>query len=284
MKGLNISTAPLNSPSTVYSGPPPPYSYAPSIAAPTGGLSGYISPPESTTWRSVRDDKDSPNGDCRSRQSLPSIYEALGDKSLPFAASLSATATQHPGSTPSNAVAHNFPEAPKGPSNPFSQPPSSFRESPFLSQNQPVPPPPPPPPPPPDLQSSKSGFTPVLSLDSRAPAPQGIPEPSSPRAGAPPIFRPTYNAQNESALPRSPVHIEQARPSYSIPALTSQPSAGYSSEPYQFGSGSKFREQTPFPRGPDASYGDTVKRHLEVFDAELGLSEVCGPSCSLTSD
>ena len=266
MNGLNISTAPLGSPTTVYSGPPPPYSYAPSTTASTTGLSGYISPPESTTRRSTRDEKDSPNG----RQSLPSIHEALGDKSLPFGTPLSATAPQHPGSTPSTAVTQNFPEAPKGPANPFSQPPPTFRENPFSTQHQPVPPPPPPEP-----QQTKPAFTPV-SQESRPPASQSYAQPSSPRSVAPSTFRPAFSAVNESAAPHSPVHPEQPRQSYSFPSLSNQPPTGYTSEPYHFSSSSKYQDQrTPFPRGPDLSYGDTVKRHLDVFDAELGLNEVC---------
>ena len=276
MNGLNISTAPLHSPNTAFSGPPPPYSYAPSTAAPTSGLSGYISPPQSTTRWSIRDDKDSPNGDSRTRQSLPSIHEALGDKSLPFATPLSATATQHPGSTPSTAVIQNFPEAPKGPLNPFSQPTPALRESNLSNQNQPVPPPPP------DLQPSKSSFTVVSSQDSRQPAPQNIPQPSSPRPGAPPLFQSKYDAQTESAPPRSPIHPDHNRQPYSFPSLTTQPSASYPREPYQFTGGSKYREPTPFAQGPDASYGEAVKRHLDVFDAELGLNEVCGPLHVLT--
>jgi hypothetical protein len=36
-----------------------------------------------------------------------------------------------------------------------------------------------------------------------------------------------------------------------------------------------------YPRGSDVSYGDTVKRHLDCFDIELGLNEVCeiSPFC-----
>ena len=93
-------------------------------------------------------------------------------KSLPFPTPLSATATQHPGSTPATAVIQNFPEAPKGPSNPFSQPPPTLRENTFSSQNQPVPPPPP------DLQPNKSSFTAVPSQDARQAAPHNIPQPS----------------------------------------------------------------------------------------------------------
>src|ERR1700761_4422102 len=83
--GLSISTAPLASPTTsMYSGPPPPYSCGPSTAGSASGLSGYISPPESTTRRSTRDEKESPD----LRKSLPSIHEALADKSMSFSATL----------------------------------------------------------------------------------------------------------------------------------------------------------------------------------------------------
>ena len=268
MNGLNISTAPLASP-TNFSGPPPPYSYAPATIAPATGHNGYMSPPESTTRRSTRDEnlKDSPP----TRQSLPSIHEALGDKSLPFTAPLSATTPQHHGSTPTTAVTQSFPEGPKGPSNPFSQPPPTFRENPFSATSQPVPPPPPP-----DIQQSKPAFTPI-SQESRPPVSQSFAHPASPRS-APSVFRPNFNSHNESAPPHSPVHPEHSRQSYSFPSLSNQGPSGYTSEPYRFSSNSKYQDQRPpFPRGPDMSYGDTVKRHLDVFDAELGLNDVCDP-------
>ena len=258
----------MGSPSSaIYSGPPPPYSYAPSTSGSMAGLSGYISPPESTTRHSTRDEN-SPAG----RKSLPSIHEALGDKSLPFSAPLSATAPHAPGSTPSTAVAQNFPEAPKGPSNPFSQAPPTFRENPFSTQNQPVPPPPPPPP---DLQPSKPSFSSAPTAESRPVAPQTPAQPSSPRSVAPSTFRPSFNAQSETSVPRSPLHGEQPRQPYSFPSLSTVPPSGYTSEPYHFSSGSKFQDSRPqFPRGSELSYGETVKRHLDVFDAELGLNEV----------
>lgn len=259
MNGLNISTAPLVSPSTVYSGPPPPYSYAP-----TSVTSGYISPPESTTRRSTRDEKDSPV-----RKSLPSIHEALGEKSLSFTTPLSATAPNAPGSTPSTAVTQNFPEAPKGPSNPFSQPTPSFRENFFPSQ-------PVPPPPPPESHQTKPNFPPISTTESRPPVSQPFGQPSSPRSGTTSSFRPPLPPHTESALPRSPVHPDQSRQAYSFPPISNGPPATYPSEPYRFGSESKNQDQRPpVPRGPDLSYGDTVKRHLDIFDAELGLNEVC---------
>jgi hypothetical protein len=47
------------------------------------------------------------------------------------------------------------------------------------------------------------------------------------------------------------------------------------SEPFQFSAGAKPEEQRPFAKpGNEPLYSDTVKRHLEVFDAEIGLGEV----------
>jgi hypothetical protein len=130
MNGLSVSTAPMGSPNTVHSGPPPPYSYPPSAAASNlsnHAMSGYISPPESTRRSTREEERHSPP-----RKSLPSIHEALGgDRALPFTGS----SQPAPGSTPSSALTQNFPDGPKGPSNPFSAPP--IREHPFPRQLQP---------------------------------------------------------------------------------------------------------------------------------------------------
>lgn len=81
---LNMGAPPLASPSTMYSGPPPPYSYpssaASSVVGGSGRLSaghipnGYMSPPD--TARTCHDDKDRLASGL-SHQSLPSIQEAL---------------------------------------------------------------------------------------------------------------------------------------------------------------------------------------------------------------
>ena len=259
MSGLNISTAPTGSPSAAYSGPPPPYTYSASGPGSNPGLSGYISPPESTTRRSTREDEKSSPG----RKSLPSIHEALGDKSLPFSAG-----SQHgPGSTPSTAVTQNFPEAPKGPSNPFSAP--SFRETSFSTQPQTNPPAPP------DLRSNPP-FT-----SSTVAEPRPFPPPASPRTSAPssfhanPLASSTFNARVEPQPPRSPPHIEQSRPPYSFPPIQKPPPSTYSNEPYQFAAASNLHEQRPpFPQGPDASYDHTIKRHIDVHEAAKDLSDV----------
>jgi hypothetical protein len=247
MNGLNISTAPLPSPNTIYSGPPPPYTYSSSVGS-APGMPGYISPPESTTRRSTKDEKESPV-----RNSLPSIQEALG-------APLSA---QHPpGSTPSTAITQHFPEAPRGPSNPFSQPPPTFRDSSFPGQAPPA---------------SNS----TLEMPPKPAAPMGFPQQPSPRSAGQSAFHSSqllgssFSNTVEAPRPRSPppAPAEAPRQPYAFSSLDSR--NGYSNEPYQFTAGSKLPDaRSGLPRAQEP-YGDTVKRHLEVFDAELGLNEVC---------
>lgn len=244
----------MGSPTTSYSGPPPPYSYAPSTAGSTHGhaLSGYISPPESTTRRSTREDEKPSPG----RKSLPSIHEALGgERSLPF----SAGSQPGPSSTPSTAITQNFPEAPRGPSNPFSAP--SFRDNPFTSQ------PPSNPPPPPDLRSKES---------------VSFPHPPSPRTSAPPNFHAgplassTFNTRSDAQPPHSPSHSDPQRQSYAFPPPTKLPASTFSGDSFQFSGSSNLHEQRPsFARGPEPSYEHTIKRHIDVHEAAKDLNEVC---------
>ena len=243
VNGLNISTAPLGSPTTIYSGPPPPYSYPSSTTVLGQTLHGYISPPESTTRRSTRDEKDSPT-----KQSLPSIHEALG-------APLSATVQHAPGSTPSTAITQSFPEGPKGPVNPFSQPTPSFRETPFTSQ---------PPPPNPSIPSEQHSSRNATAQHFGAPSSPRVSDLSSFRSG--PLQNSTFNHHSEPPRARSPV-----QPSFS---QFSGPPSAYGSEPFQFTAGSRYNDGRPSLARPSEPYGDTVKRHLEVFDVELGLREV----------
>ena len=258
MNGLNVSNAPLASP-TMYSGPPPPYSYAQPANSSADPHSGYISPPESMTRRSTREEKETPAG----RTCLPSIHEAL-------AAPLSATVPHPPTSTPSTAATQSFPEAPKGPSNPFSQPISAFRDSVYQHslQNQ-------------SHEAPKSAF-PSTPTESRPPVSQSFTHIGSPRAKAAPSFRlgppttSTFNNNSEPARRPSPppLSVELPRSSFTFPA-SSQPPSSYAGEPYRFSAGSKSQDpQSSYAQPPDRSHGDTVKRHLDVFDAEMSLSEV----------
>ncbi|RMZ91660.1 hypothetical protein DV736_g1104, partial [Chaetothyriales sp. CBS 134916] len=258
MNGLSLSAASLASLSTLYSSaPPPPYSYAPSSGASASGMQGYISPRESTTRRPVRDDKDSPT-----RKSLPSIHEALG-------APLSA-ATQHPPvSGPSTAVAQNFPDGPTGPSNPFSQPPPTFRDGIFTSQ-----------PPSASLSAESQPKPPHL---------QAFTQPPSPHSNGPPPFRSsslvnsTFNGHSEQPPQRSPQQAESSQHSHSYSSQISSAPAPYSTEPYLFTAGSKPQEKVPPFQRTSEPYGDTVKRHLEIFDAEAGLNEI-GDASARTLD
>jgi hypothetical protein len=265
MNGLNISTAPLGSPSSAYSGAPPPYSYAPSVVGSANGPPGYISPPESTTRRSTRDDKDSPPG----RTSLPSIHEALGDKHPSFSTPLSATAPILSGSTPSTAVSREFPDPPKSILAAINHPPPTFRDNPFSSQTHSIPPPPPP-----DLHQTKSNAGPATE-----------PRPSSPRSGGTSSFRPHFPTPSESAPSHSPLHPERPQQPYTFSSLSTVPPHGHTSEPHHFSSGSKYDHRPPLSRSAEASYGETVKRHLDVYDAEIGFNEVSNfASASIQAD
>ena len=274
--GLSISTAPLASPTaSMYSGPPPPYTCAPSTAGSTSGLSGYISPPESTTRRSTRDEKESPD----LRKSLPSIHEALADKSMPFPATLPGAPQHQSLPTPSTAVAPSFSEGPRGPTNPFSQPAGvpALRDAfsgPAMLTSTPT-----------EIQPLKSSFPWVSAPDPRQSVSQHFGYPGSPRLQQPSIFRSasltntSFTSHNELPQDKPPRNYEPSIQQMPFPA-TSNPGSSHfppTSEPFQFSAGPKPEEQRgPFVK-PGNEYSDTVKRHLEVFDAELGLNEVRSP-------
>ena len=273
--GLNISTAPLASPTvSMYSGPPPPYSCALPTAVSAPGLSGYISPPESTTRRSIRDEKDSPD----LRKSLPSIHEALADKSMPFPANLPGASQHQSLSMPSTAAAPSFSEGPKGPLNPFSQPPGvpvlrevfSGPPMPALTHT--------------DVRTSQPAFPQVSAPDPRQQVSHHFGYPGSPRPQQSSTFHSSsltntsFISPNELSQAKSPRISEPSRQHIPFPALSSTSSSSFppTSEPFQFSAGPKPEAQRESFAKPstEQQYSDTVKRHLEVFDAELGLNEV----------
>jgi hypothetical protein len=250
----------MNSPSTAYTAPPPPYSsYAP--AQPASNQPGYISPPESR--RSTRDDdKPSPM-----RASLPSIHEALGaaDRSLPF----TATSQAGPGgSAPTTAVSAHFPEAPKGPSNPFSAPAPSFRDNPFSSHPASNPPSLPP-------------------SDRRTREIAAFQQPPSPRTSGPVNLHPAhltganFGSRNDAPPPPASPRPDPTHQSYSFTPVSKAPPpppATYSSESYQFSAPPPpppiSEHRTSYNRAPDASYDHTIKRHIDVHEAASDLREV----------
>lgn len=262
LNGLSISTAPVSSPTTtMYTGPPPPYSCAPSTAGSASGLSGYISPPESTTRRSTRDERESPG----LRKSLPSIHEALGDRSMSLPGPLSATSQQQPLSTPTATVGQSFPDGPKGPANPFSQPPGP---APVLR----------------DVFSGSQKSAPVdkppiaSSTDPRQPVSQHFGYPGSPPSQPPPpafrsssLANTSFSNHNDHLPATSPRSYDAPKPPYSLPQFGPSPS---SNGPLPHEAGQIGAKSAPFPRAEDVQFSDNVKRHLDVFDAELGFNEV----------
>ena len=267
--GLSISTAPLASPTaSTYSGPPPPYSYAPLTAG--HGLSGYISPPESTTRRSTRDEKDSPDF----RKSLPSIHEALADSSMPFPATLPGSSQHQSLPKQSTVTAPLFSEGPKGPMNPFSQPAGA----PALLSG-----PPKPASTPMETQTSTSTYSSVSGPDPRQPVSQHFGYPGSPSAQpqsscrSSALANTSFTNHNEPSQARSPKPYETSMSQLSYPQYSSSTSNyPQTSEPFQFSAAPKPEDRPgSFVKlMNDAQYSETVKRHLEVFDAELGLNEV----------
>lgn len=247
----------MTSPSTSYSGPPPPYSSSNSIS---NGMPGYISPPESNSRRSTRDDKESPVGSTL----LPSISEALKSAEA-------STPVQSHGvhSAPGSATVSSFTDAPRGPGNPFSQPavPASALRSSF---------------------SSTSGI-PDSSLSKAIPPPPVPPDSMQPPALNPlnsPRQRLTNSRPSISSgvAPldtsyRSSHQSEPARPGYpfSDHHASHAPSTPLPSTAFTFEHHGKSEEvRNPFAKPPEhIAYGETVKRHLDVFDAALALNEVC---------
>lgn len=272
MPGLSISTAPLESPTAIYSGPPPPYSYAPSttesVHHPT---SGYFSPPPSSTRRSIRDDKELLS--AKTLPSLPSLHEALGgDKSISFPGPPPVTQQTAPGSAPATAVGQTFPDAPRGPTNPFSHITAPPPVTTNYSQPEPY--------------TSKPATTSTFSSDLPPPV-SHVPQPY---AQSPQI---SNNAHRSSVGSFSsgtrPFEASNANTSYS--AETSQQGSGFRDyhaqssvrqaqpppTPFTFEPPSKIESgRNPFVQNSSQqSYHETVKRSLEGFDAELALNEVC---------
>ena len=275
MTGLNISTAPLPSPTTIYSGPPPPYSYASTATTAAPVQTGYISPPEPPR-QVASDDKEV----TASRQSLPSISEALGkDKAMAFAPptmTTQPTTSHQPLLTPSSAVGHSFPEGPVGPSNPFSQPSSSgssLRDPVYRNETDPV----------------GQSFS---NLNATEPRPQhsqssGLPRSPKFTSAAPNPQLPNMSAtltNGHGPAAGSPSGQAPYRSPFGFSHQTSNPIASPftpAADPFRPAPSTQFEEQKRFnaKSGYGQSYGESVKRHLEVFDTQMALQEVGFSAC-----
>lgn len=261
----------------MYHGPPPPYSSAPPKTGSTAGLSGYISPPESTTRRSTRDEGVSP----AVSKSLPSIHEALGgDKTIAFSGPLSSATSQHQSLSTPTPGPQSFSEGPKGPTNPFSQPTPGapvlrdvFSTSQTNGSASAEP------------QNVTPSYPPTTGADPRQAVSQHFGYPGSPRSNPASTFRSSslantsFNNHNDHPPATSPQAFEPARQPHSFVSYgnNSSSTGPPSHEPFH-----KFSAvpKPPDPRATyqkaanDVQYSDTVKRHLDVYDAELGFNEV----------
>jgi hypothetical protein len=269
MAGLSISTAPLPSPTTIYSGPLPPYSYTSTATTAAPVQTGYISPPEQPR-PTVKDENESGGP----RQSLPSISEALGqDKAMAFAPPITTTQPtappqQPPLLTPSSAVGHSFPEGPIGPSNPFSQPSATapalrdhgYRNEPdaggsaFSNLNSAEPRPQ-------HSQSFGMPRSPKLNANSQLPNLSGsLPNGHGASAGSPnshPPYRSPFGLSHQASNPQSSTFTATNDPFHTAPST-------------QFNDQKRFNSKSEYGQ----SYGESVKRHLDVFDTQMALQEV----------
>ena len=312
---LHMSAPPLVSPS-IYSGPPPPYSYPSSAASSVvgGGGSGpgaagtgqgagnYLS--QSETRRTSGDDKE--HLPASQRMSLPSISEALtGDQQQqPISiSSLLSSSTPQPKfslvpKSPTSPVGRSYLETyPKGPPDSFPQHTSSSYR-----------------PPQPSDRSSGSNTSPRTatsfgecrfptmssSHQSVPPPPRTVPSPLhytrpgvSPIQSQQPYVPPTPLHEKSTRAPHPPPPASNGPFGYSVnnyqPAYTYPPSTP-GGPPYRTSTlpPSTWRNPLPEiervdemrkaaakePSPPRPAYGESVKRHLDIFDLETSLNEV----------
>lgn len=294
---VGVSTAPLVSPTSIYSGPPPPYSY-PSSTSSAPLQSGYISPPDSR--RAVEDEKDQSHSQPQ-RQSLPSIHEALGnDNPLPYTGPPSSgppsqPAHHAPPPLPANLISRSSVEGPPGPPNPFSNGSTSapyLREPAYPYQNGQA-----------GLsqaEASRSSLASLNSQDSRNPSLPSLSSGKSPtqssRTGAPSLqvsqtsSAYEYSAQGSVGSMASPTTYSPYNQSFSYQSQPSSgtgsyPSAPYDSRPYtgvpwKAGAAEQHRMEemkrslVTRPAMPGQPHSDSVKRHLDSYDVETSLNEV----------
>lgn len=276
-----------------------------------GPLGGLLSPPESR--RTSGDEKESQR--TTARQSLPSIHEALGSEqplaypaTVPPPSALVAAPHHYPSASttasPSDQRTRTYPSdlhASHGPSNPFSHP-----RSPYLTSAAPQVPPPPPPhassesyPRPPYSEPRQPYSTP--QHNPKLPALHPLKTAQSPTitASRPNVPYPSYPPQSstyESAAsqsagsmnshysyPQYPSSYPHSAPSASAPNSAFTPSTStYSATPRyppptwrDHHSEANHLEEKKINRSSLAPYGESVKRHLESFDLEASLNEVC---------
>jgi hypothetical protein len=276
----NLSS--LTSPSSsMYPGPPPPYSYHSTNSTSSAVRNGYISPPDS---------RDPPGEDKDAgRQSLPSIHEALGKEHSPLypPSTSQSTSLPPPPPPPAPTVYHapatvsptqrSYPES--HPPGPLGYPPTlpsysgestetkhhpSYRPGPREEHTAPS-----------RIETGSQPYPP--------PATSAPPAAPSSHVIHPPQSSPTYPPATQSMAPIPPPAYRNYQPAYSFPpppvntfaAVNTYPQSQWRPDVPEVDDARK-AAQKHSPATPH--YGEAVKRHLDIFDLESSLNEVCGSS------
>lgn len=287
---LNMSAPPLASPTNMYSGPPPPYSYQSTTANSVAALNAYISPPDSR--RTSGDEKEPP---LPHHQSLPSIHEALGTEqhlSIPSLLSKAGPpATSNP--TPQQSSTTAAPRSHLETSSIAAPNSSTHAHSPIHPSHD-------------SFEKSRPQYSSYLQIDSGSARFSAINSQESSymstqpsRTGPSPVnsFRqpmqswPRHQSPMHDQLPRPSTHTnsqhgyppyQSAHTSYApqTPRLASYEHASVPHPSWRCAGSEIDRaeeirraavKQSPVPQ----AFGETVKRHLDIFELETSLNEVC---------
>ena len=304
---VQMSAPPLASPSSMYSGPPPPYSYPSSAASSVigdgrGGQGitpgNYMSPPET---RRSSDEKEQPSSQ---RQSLPSINEALNtgeQQPISISSLLSTSAPPHKitlvTKSPTSPVNRPFLDSqPKGHSDFFPQHTVSSNHRPQEQPDHSTRP----------IYSpgavnshGESRFPTINSLStarsydsfhtSKQQATAPLPTDYS-RPGASPIQNNPVSSPSTETHPRSvaattaPFGYTTYQPAYAYPPSSTTGIPSYrrptAHQPTWRGMGGdldrpeEMRRATKESPPPRPAYGESVKRHLDIYDLETSLNDV----------
>ncbi|KAI4171782.1 MAG: hypothetical protein LQ343_004033 [Gyalolechia ehrenbergii] len=288
---------PLASPSSMYSVPPPPYSYPSSTASSVIGShangNGYISPP--TEPRKIIDEEKEQQQ--AGRQSLPSIHEALNrEQPLSITSLLTKTSVPPP---PSHQAPQNSNPSPTSPirlsytdtsSTGSTTAPARTRSSPIHSEgllrthHSPRP----------TLDTMSSRLPNTTTRETHYPSmlpPRTVPSPAGvSRASLPSsAFRhssPTYDSllrpapmvNSSQTYASYPTSYSYAPPMPTV-AASYQPPSPSDRPHWRHGESEvdRTRDYRPQPLKESMmkpTFGEAVKRHLDHFDLETSLNEV----------
>ncbi|KAL8893206.1 MAG: hypothetical protein Q9192_005495, partial [Flavoplaca navasiana] len=293
----HMPAPPLISPSSLYSGPPPPYSYPSSTASSVvgGHTNGYVSSPTESRHILNEDKKEQQQ---LNKQSLPSIHEALNrDQPLSITSLLTSTTaaplpspqsahyiSNHSPTSPQYRSYKDYPPAGPPPTLPRTHSsPTHHSEQPRIFHS---------PRPGADPSSNRhsngiireSHYPPMLpprtipspAPVSRPPIPASTFRPSSPQYDAVPRTNSTMNASHAYASYSAPYSYGT-----SMPSMTSnhQPPSPSNISNWRYGESDanrceEYRRVAVKENMEKRSFGEAVKRHLDNFDLETSLNEI----------